>query len=144
MKPKQREMDAVYERLFTRLGERDKVEGRKSLIVLVGDHGMSELGNHGGSSEGEVSAALVFASPSAQPEAVSSKSSHKSPYRFHEVVQQIDLVPTLSVLLGLGIPTCVFPAAAGQAVAARADAICSCAQKFDGQVDRVSRQPVVS
>lgn len=105
MKPKQREMDDVYRRLFTRLQERDKIEGRRSLIVLVGDHGMSELGNHGGSSEGEVSAALVFAAPSAPPVVPAPAESHASPYRFHEVVQQIDLVPTLSVLLGLGIPT---------------------------------------
>lgn len=49
-------MDKVVEQLFTRLGERDEAEGRRSLIVLVGDHGMTELGNHGGSSDGEVSA----------------------------------------------------------------------------------------
>jgi ethanolaminephosphotransferase len=43
MGPKQREMDGVMERLFTRLGERDATEGRKSLIVMVGDHGMTDV-----------------------------------------------------------------------------------------------------
>jgi len=43
MGPKQREMDGAIEQLFTRLGERDEKEGRKSLIVLVGDHGMTDV-----------------------------------------------------------------------------------------------------
>jgi len=49
--------------------------------------------------------ALLFASPSTPPVAYSPPPPHDSPYRFHQVVNQIDLTPTLSVLMGLGIPT---------------------------------------
>lgn len=34
-----------------------------NLLVLCGDHGMSETGSHGGSSEPEVSTPLVLISP---------------------------------------------------------------------------------
>ncbi len=43
MGPKQREMDGVVERVFTRMSERDAKEGRKTLIVMVGDHGMTDV-----------------------------------------------------------------------------------------------------
>jgi hypothetical protein len=49
--------------------------------------------------------ALLFASPSTPPVAYTPSPSHTSPYRFHQLVSQVDLAPTLSVLLGLGIPT---------------------------------------
>ncbi|KAL8290216.1 hypothetical protein RQP46_003155 [Phenoliferia psychrophenolica] len=91
MAPKQREMDDVVERLFTSLEAKDAEDGGSSLLVLVGDHGMSE--------------ALLFASPSS-PRAPppSSEPASNGPYLLHQVVNQIDLVPTLSVLMGLGIP----------------------------------------
>jgi ethanolaminephosphotransferase len=64
------------------------------------------MGNHGGSTEGETAAALLFAAPSRGPSFQSSPPpAGASPYRYHQVVNQIDLVPTLSVLFGLGIPT---------------------------------------
>lgn len=78
MGPKQREMDAVFEKLYLATRERDRRDRGKTLLVLVGDHGMSEVifpvailsllggtpltldfpqaGNHGGSTEGETSA----------------------------------------------------------------------------------------
>lgn len=34
-----------------------------NLLVLCGDHGMSEMGSHGGSSEPEVNTPLVLISP---------------------------------------------------------------------------------
>jgi ethanolamine phosphate transferase 2 subunit G len=52
MGPKQREMDESVRRLYSHLSE---VDGR-SLLVVLGDHGMTEQGNHGGSSEAETSA----------------------------------------------------------------------------------------
>ncbi|GJN89792.1 hypothetical protein Rhopal_002781-T1 [Rhodotorula paludigena] len=79
MPPKQREMDHVVKRIYERLEQRDLEDGERSLLVLVGDHGMTEGGNHGGSTEAETSAHF-------------------------EVVQQIDIVPTLSALFDLGIP----------------------------------------
>ncbi|GAA5927520.1 mannose-ethanolamine phosphotransferase LAS21 [Sporobolomyces koalae] len=104
MQPKQVEMDQVVQRLFEALELRDVQDGKKSLLVLVGDHGMTEGGNHGGSTEPETSSALVFASPALGPASESSTVVQSGPYRFYETVQQVDLVPTLSVLFDLGIP----------------------------------------
>ncbi|GAA5837514.1 hypothetical protein JCM3766R1_006829 [Sporobolomyces carnicolor] len=104
MGPKQREMDAVFEKLYLATRERDRRDRGKTLLVLVGDHGMSEAGNHGGSTEGETSAALLLAAPSREPHlplAVDRKESEGT-YHYHEVVQQVDLVPTLSVLNSMG------------------------------------------
>ncbi|KDE09092.1 hypothetical protein MVLG_00808 [Microbotryum lychnidis-dioicae p1A1 Lamole] len=108
MHPKQVEMDKVVERIFKTLEERDRADEKHSLLVLVGDHGMNEIGNHGGSSEPETTAALLIASPTRSMRQHSDRpveSRAENPYRLYEVVKQIDLVPTLSVLFDLGVPT---------------------------------------
>ncbi|GAA5950803.1 hypothetical protein JCM21900_002023 [Sporobolomyces salmonicolor] len=102
MAPKQTEMDGIVQRLYEALEERDRSDGRRSLLVLAGDHGMTEGGNHGGSTEAETSAALLFAAPSHPPLTPTPPVTHSSPYKHHEVVQQVDLVPTLSVLNSMG------------------------------------------
>lgn len=79
MAPKQREMDDVLKRVFECLTRRDEEDGTRSLLIMVGDHGMTAVrptfivsvvlcsfphtstfilqnGNHGGSSSGETSA----------------------------------------------------------------------------------------
>ncbi|GAA5889616.1 hypothetical protein JCM8208_001076 [Rhodotorula glutinis] len=104
MAPKHVEMDNVVERIYRHLERRDEADGQRSLLVLVGDHGMTEGGNHGGSTEAETSAALVLAVPSLNLEQHKPQVSRASPYQHFEVVQQIDLVPTLSVLFDLGVP----------------------------------------
>lgn len=62
--------------------------------MLLGDHGMTLAGGHGGSSERESYVPLVV------------WSSNRVNRPTNEVVnvQQVDLVPTISLLLGLGIP----------------------------------------
>ncbi|BGP31201.1 major facilitator super transporter protein [Rhodotorula toruloides] len=90
MPPKQQEMDRVVGRIYRDLERRDTEDGQRSLLVLVGDHGMTE--------------ALLLASPGLRVTAPSPWTRHTSSYRLHEVVQQIDLVPTLAVLFDLGIP----------------------------------------
>ncbi|XP_072108568.1 GPI ethanolamine phosphate transferase 3 isoform X1 [Mobula birostris] len=67
-----------------------------TLLVVMGDHGMTETGDHGGDSEGEVDAALFVYSPFPMFE----ENAAEDP----EVVSQIDLVPTLALLLGIPIP----------------------------------------
>ncbi|GAA6005439.1 mannose-ethanolamine phosphotransferase LAS21 [Rhodotorula paludigena] len=104
MPPKQREMDKVVKRIYERLEQRDFEDGERSLLVLVGDHGMTEGGNHGGSTEAETSAALLLAAPSLSLSTSMSRPRHDSSYKHFEVVQQIDIVPTLSALFDLGIP----------------------------------------
>lgn len=101
MKPKQREMDSVLKRLYDYTCKNDD-----TLIVLMGDHGMNEIGNHGGSSLGETSAGLSFISPKFHK----SKSNRHAPvpdtidYSYFSKINQIDLVPTLASLLNFPIP----------------------------------------
>ncbi|VFV44413.1 gpi ethanolamine phosphate [Lynx pardinus] len=67
-----------------------------TLLVVIGDHGMTMTGDHGGDSELEISAALFLYSPTALfPSALPQEP---------EIVPQINLVPTLALLLGLPIP----------------------------------------
>ncbi|GAA6040378.1 hypothetical protein JCM8097_007587 [Rhodosporidiobolus ruineniae] len=107
-----------------------------TLLVVVGDHGMTDRGDHGGDSREEVDAALWVYSKAAKPliEAswfdqalgspkhplhalhIASASAHELGDRlelawpekhlptFSRAVSQIDLVPTLSLLLGLPVP----------------------------------------
>ena len=98
MKAKQSEMDIILQRLYKYATKNDD-----TLIVLLGDHGMNEIGNHGGSSVGETSAGLSLISP---------KFSHKNTaplpndeeYSYYHKINQIDLVPTLASLLNFPIP----------------------------------------
>lgn len=65
----------------------------QTVLMVMGDHGMDPTGNHGGDSRDELEAALwVYAKRPAFTSAV------------NHTVRQIDLVPTISGLLGLPIP----------------------------------------
>ncbi|KAJ8392768.1 hypothetical protein AAFF_G00072520 [Aldrovandia affinis] len=90
MADKLTQMDAVIRSVIGRL-END------TLLVVMGDHGMTDTGDHGGESLKETDAALflyspapIFPIPGTQTEP--------------EVVPQTDLVPTLALLLGIPIP----------------------------------------
>ncbi|XP_070791556.1 GPI ethanolamine phosphate transferase 2 isoform X4 [Pituophis catenifer annectens] len=65
-----------------------------NLLVVCGDHGMSETGNHGGSSESEIRTPLLFVSSAFQRTG--------GPRKYPELIQQTDLAVTLA--LGLGLP----------------------------------------
>lgn len=115
MKPKQKEMDQAIESIYQIVAKQDSDRmikdgnAKGTLIVVCGDHGMNEQGNHGGSSIGETSAGLVLLSPKfvTRPTLKSRK-----PFWFasqptalgHPIVDQIDIVPTLSALFGFPIP----------------------------------------
>lgn len=115
--------------------EMDKGGYEDTVLLVFGDHGMTEDGNHGGATEEEVGAALFIYSPS--PILLGGKDSdedvdgalkknllqelkllheddeenirntkEKVPWQLtrRSSVQQIDLAPTLGLLLGLPIP----------------------------------------
>jgi hypothetical protein len=65
-------------------------------LVVMGDHGMTEDGNHGGSTDIETNAALFVLS--------SDKFMHTNELR--REVDQVDIVPTISRLLQIPIPFC--------------------------------------
>lgn len=75
-----------------------------TLLVVMGDHGMDVKGDHGGESDDEVEAALWMFSKKgifgreAENSVLPPRTAKERP------VRQIDLVPTLSLLLGLPIP----------------------------------------
>ncbi|KAI9272413.1 alkaline-phosphatase-like protein [Helicostylum pulchrum] len=112
MKPKQKEMDQAVESIYDIVSKQDAVRmrddsnARGTLIVVCGDHGMNEKGNHGGSSVGETSAALVFLSPrfESRPSIKRHVSASQNSILGHPVIDQIDIVPTLATLFGFPIP----------------------------------------
>lgn len=89
MKRKLTEMNQVIERVI-------KLINNDTILFVMGDHGMTASGDHGGDSSDELSAALFAYSPrfNFKP----------SPKPTREVVEQVDFVPTLSLLLGIPIP----------------------------------------
>mmetsp|Transcript_5927 Transcript_5927/g.16869 ORF Transcript_5927/g.16869 Transcript_5927/m.16869 type:complete len:903 (+) Transcript_5927:395-3103(+) len=77
------------------------------LALIFGDHGMTEDGNHGGGTENEINAALfVHFSPACGDMSLDLTPSMGSKYieNAFQSIHQMDLVPTISVLLGLPIP----------------------------------------
>lgn len=79
----------------------------KTLLIVMGDHGMDSTGNHGGDSPDELESTLFMYSKNKKfhinkksPDHYDTRNIGKS----YRSVNQIDLVPTLSLLLGLPIP----------------------------------------
>lgn len=104
MAPKQREMDKVVEEIYHAMEQKSHLDN--TLLVLCGDHGMNEAGNHGGSSSGEVTTALTFISPKFKEvfESLPSPMPPTTDYSFYPKVEQSDVAPTLASLLGFLIP----------------------------------------
>ncbi|GLB42642.1 putative type I phosphodiesterase / nucleotide pyrophosphatase [Lyophyllum shimeji] len=116
MKAKLTQMDEVLRQVMDVLDD-------DTLLVVLGDHGMDRAGDHGGDGALETSSALWIYSkgPALQSQSQTltqkPKHVHKNPpsglLRYttfpsapasHRSVQQIDLLPTLCLLLGLPIP----------------------------------------
>ena len=75
-----------------------------TVLIVMGDHGMDAKGDHGGESDDEVEAALWMYTK--RPFFGRTQAEFKSPPTTAKVrpVNQIDLVPTLALLLGIPIP----------------------------------------
>lgn len=109
MSAKLASMDDSLDKVLSRLDH----SGRCHAAFIFGDHGMTEDGNHGGGTEEEVSAALfVHTSPSCGEMSAAVNLEYESTstlltsllYAPYASIHQIDLVPTLAVLLGLPTP----------------------------------------
>ncbi|KAK3940479.1 hypothetical protein QBC46DRAFT_385080 [Diplogelasinospora grovesii] len=97
MAKKLRQMDGFIRDLAGRIDE-------KTVLIVMGDHGMDEKGDHGGESDDEVEAALWMYSP--KPVFGRTKQEYNVPpgTAKERPVNQIDLVPTLALLMGIPIP----------------------------------------
>ncbi|KAM3224485.1 hypothetical protein ACQJBY_057706 [Aegilops geniculata] len=95
MTPKLKEMDDVIRRIHAAVTSIQD-NSHRTLLVVVSDHGMTEVGNHGGSSYEETDSLALFIGHSVE-------SSHCSPYDQKEALQ-VDLAPTLALLFGIPIP----------------------------------------
>ena len=93
-------MDGIIKFIQSSIQEQDKIRqdedpnARSTLFVLCSDHGMTEMGNHGGSSMEESSSVLMFPSIPLIHERNQYSSRH-----------QMDLVPTIALLFGLHLPS---------------------------------------
>ncbi|XP_040915515.1 GPI ethanolamine phosphate transferase 3 [Toxotes jaculatrix] len=90
MADKLTQMDGVIRSVIDRLQN-------DTLLVVMGDHGMTDTGDHGGESQKETDAAVFLYSPAPL---FHGPPSQNEP----DVVPQTDLVPTLALLLGVPIP----------------------------------------
>ncbi|WWC68761.1 uncharacterized protein I206_102695 [Kwoniella pini CBS 10737] len=107
MRSKLAQMDRVLRRVVEMLDD-------QTLLVVLGDHGMDDKGNHGGDAELETSSAMWLYSKSTPLKAARKLDKtitetwpeytfpgSETPLRH---INQIDIVPTLSLLLGVPIP----------------------------------------
>lgn len=100
MKDKLAQMDSVIRQIISEIDD-------ETLLVVMGDHGMDKTGNHGGESPDELESTLFMYSKqkntafSRKDDSFYDTSSLGKNYRR---VNQIDLVPTISLLMGLPIP----------------------------------------
>ena len=94
---KLQEMDQVIREIITALDD-------KTLLVIMGDHGMDVKGDHGGESDDEVEAALWMYSKKGVFGRGHNNFVEPPANAKERPVGQIDLVPTLSLLLGIPIP----------------------------------------
>ncbi|KAG6549640.1 hypothetical protein Mapa_008618 [Marchantia paleacea] len=103
MDSKLREMDSVIERIHQTVLSKSPLSSR-TLVVVVSDHGMTSGGNHGGATYQETDAlALFITNPSSKPEFQISPEASASSI-LNDAAYQVDLVPTLAILLGMPIP----------------------------------------
>lgn len=107
MRPKQAEMDNIVKRIYMAMEEKSHLQS--TLFVLAGDHGMNDAGNHGGSSPGETSPALLFISPKLERLVSNGRQCPTEPkpntdFNYYTVVEQSDIAPTLAGLLGFPVP----------------------------------------
>ncbi|KAG6042201.1 hypothetical protein E4U41_003947 [Claviceps citrina] len=104
MVPKQREMDGIVRSIYQAIETRHHLES--TLFVLCGDHGMNDAGNHGASSPGETSPALVFMSPKFKGKLpkLHAPAEPKDEFDYYTAVEQSDIAPTVAALLGFPIP----------------------------------------
>lgn len=108
MERKLQQMDSMLSSTLDRI---DNAPEKSCIVAFVlGDHGMTEDGNHGGGTSEEVNAGLfVHFSPGCNAregydQRIDGREVGSESTQAFDSIHQIDLVPTISLLLGLPIP----------------------------------------
>lgn len=97
MTAKLQQMDGVLRRVAAEIDD-------ETLLVVMGDHGMDSKGDHGGESSDELEAAIWMYNKAGKFGRGSADSVLPPPDAKTRPIDQIDLVPSLALLLGLPIP----------------------------------------
>ena len=97
MTSKLNQMDDVLRQVIDLIDE-------ETLLVVMGDHGMDTKGDHGGESDDEIEAALWMYSKKPSFGRTSPAFITPPAHAKERPTPQIDLVPTLALLLGMPIP----------------------------------------
>ncbi|PNS13868.1 GPI ethanolamine phosphate transferase 3 [Sphaceloma murrayae] len=97
MNSKLKEMNDVFTRMMSAIDD-------QTVLIVMGDHGMDSKGDHGGESDDEIEAAIwLYSKKKAFGRSLDGGKDVPATAK-ERPVRQIDLVPTLSLLLGLPIP----------------------------------------
>lgn len=97
---KQAELDEIIEDLYQKSDE-------NTLMLVLGDHGMTNAGNHGGSTDSETHAGMCFISKKfnlQQEVNLPIEKKEDDDFKYLKMIQQVDLVPTLMSLFNLPVP----------------------------------------
>ncbi|EED19316.1 phosphoethanolamine N-methyltransferase, putative [Talaromyces stipitatus ATCC 10500] len=97
MAAKLKQMDQVLRNVIEKIDD-------DTLLIVIGDHGMDSKGDHGGESDDEVEAALWMYSRKGIFGRTNSDYKIPPSTAKERAIPQIDIVPTLSLLLGIPIP----------------------------------------
>ncbi|XP_048501959.1 uncharacterized protein LOC104895503 isoform X3 [Beta vulgaris subsp. vulgaris] len=97
MPQKLREMDDVIKMVHLNGILSSNSKQGDTLLLVVSDHGMTESGNHGGSSYEETDSLALFIGPG--PEVVRGDMA-----AIQGTINQVDIAPTLALLFGVPIP----------------------------------------
>ncbi|XP_019177356.1 PREDICTED: GPI ethanolamine phosphate transferase 2 [Ipomoea nil] len=94
MAPKLREMDETIKMIDQGIVQTQENDGGRTLLLVVSDHGMTESGNHGGSSYEETDSLALFIGPR-----------NFGGFKVtHNKVNQVDIASSLALLFGVPIP----------------------------------------
>jgi ethanolaminephosphotransferase len=93
MAPKLKEMDDVIMRIHQNV-QTERGSASRTLLVVTSDHGMTNSGNHGGSTAQETDSLALF---------VFGSNSNINASVLSEAFQ-VDIVPTIALLLGVPVP----------------------------------------
>ncbi|URE16682.1 Type I phosphodiesterase / nucleotide pyrophosphatase [Musa troglodytarum] len=96
MPAKLKEMDDVIKRIHMGSALHQQNPDASTLLVVVSDHGMTNGGNHGGSSYEETDSLALFIGSGVE--------SLEFSMNAHKAAHQVDIAPTLALLFGVPIP----------------------------------------